>query len=242
VRIPLRNLISILLPALLYLPDGNAAQVLEVRDGAVVTARISSKEPTRLLIRGGRVHKIWGAAGKAVLKPDTETGQVYLQPDEGYRTRPFSLFVKDEAGAVYTLVLRPADIPSETVTLVRPEKARAEARSKAVSWETSQPYERTLLELVRHMATGRVPEGYSRDRLHREVRLWREARLVLRERYFGGRLHGEIYVITNIDQKPLRMAEREFYRDGVLAVAIEKHELQPGEQTRIYLISEAGKP
>jgi hypothetical protein len=102
---------------LLWTHSAVAVQLLEVRDGAVVSARISGNEPNRLLVRKGRVHKVWGAEGKAELKPDTDVGQVYLQPADEWRQRPFSLFVKDEEGAVYTLVLTPADIPSETVTL-----------------------------------------------------------------------------------------------------------------------------
>lgn len=215
-----------------------AVQLLEVRDGAVVSARISGNEPSRLVIRDGRIHKIWGADGKAVLKPDNDSGQVYLQPGEGWRTRPFSLFVKDEEGAVYTLVLTPADMPSETVTLVRPDRVRVSDRRKAVAWETEQPYERTLLELVRHMALGKLPDGYSQADIGREIKLWREARLVLLSRYTGGRLEGEIYELTNVDKKKMRLEEREFYRDGVLAVSIERHALPPGERTRIYLVVE----
>jgi type-F conjugative transfer system secretin TraK len=223
---------------LLWANNAIAIQLLEVRDGAVVSARISGDEPNRLLIRDGRVHKAWGAEGKAVFKPDKDTGQVYLQPADEWRHRPFSLFVKDEEGAVYTLVLTPKDTPSETVTLIRPERVPVVDREKAVSWETEQPYEKTLLELVRHMARETLPDGYTRIGIDREIELWREARLVVQTRYMGGHISGEVYELTNVDSKPIRLEEREFYREHVLAVSIDRHALAPGAHTKIYLVTE----
>jgi type-F conjugative transfer system secretin TraK len=212
--------------------------LLEVRDGAVVSARISGNEPNRLLVREGRVHKVWGAEGKAEFKPDTDTGQVYLQPADEWRQRPFSLFVKDEEGDVYTLVLTPADIPSETVTLVRPERAPVVDRAKAISWETEQSYESTLLELVRHMARETLPDGYTRVEIDREIKLWKETHMVVKARYMGGYLNGEVYELTNVDSKAIRLEEREFYRKHVLAVSIDRHALAPGTSTKIYLVTE----
>ncbi|MEJ2405371.1 MAG: type-F conjugative transfer system secretin TraK [Candidatus Thiodiazotropha sp.] len=223
---------------LLWTHSAAAIQLLEVRDGGVVSARISGNEPNRLVIRDGRVHKVWGAEGKAVLKPDSDAGQVYLQPSEAWRHRPFSLFVKDEEGGVYTLVLTPTEMPSETVTLIRPELATVVDQEKAVAWESEQPYERTLLELVRHMAMGKLPDGYTRVEIDREIKLWRETHLLVQTRYMGGRIGGEVYELTNVDKKSLRLEEREFYRDRVLAVSIERHALAPGERTKIYLVTE----
>lgn len=230
------------LPVLLWATHSAVAgQLLEVRDGAVVTARISGNEPNRLVIRDGRIHRVWGAEGRVVLKPDNDSGQVYLRPADGWTTRPFSLFVKDEEGGVYTLVLTPTDMPSETVTLIRPQRTKLVDRRKAVAWETEHPYERTLLELVRHMARGELPEGYTKTEVEREIRLWQEARLVLVSRYTGGRLAGEVYELVNVDDEKMRLEEREFYRNGVLAVSVERHELAPGERTRIYLVTTGGE-
>lgn len=223
---------------LLWTHSAVAVQLLEVRDGAIVSAHISGSEPNRLAIRGGRVHKVRGADGKVVLKSDNDAGEVYLKPTDEWRHRPFSLIVKDEEGAFYTLVLTPKDIPSEIITLVKPERAPVIDRNTATAWEMEQPYERTLLELVRHMARADVPDGYARVELDREIKLWQEARLVVKTLYVGERLSGEVYELTNVDSKAMRLEEREFYREHVLAVSIERHALAPGARTKIYLVIE----
>jgi hypothetical protein len=122
--------------------------------------------------------------------------------------------------------------------LIRPERAPAVDREKAISWEAEQPYERTLLELVRHMAGETLPDGYTRVEIGREIKLWREARLVVQARYMGGHVNGEVYELTNVDSKDIRLEEREFYREHVLAVSIERHTLAPGARTKIYLVTE----
>ena len=67
------------------------------------------------------------------------------------------------------------------------------------------------------------------------MNIWREAKVLFVERYAGGRIACEVYKLTNVDASNMRLDEREFYRPGVLAVSVERHELQPGENTLLYL-------
>jgi len=52
-------------------------------------------------------------------------------------------------------------------------------------------------------------------------------------------LRGEAYVLTNTSDKQIVMDEREFYRAGVQSVAVENLTLEPGQSTRVIVISEA---
>ena len=225
-----------MLPLILVSNLAVAAQLLEVRDGTTAAARVSATERTRLTIRDGRVHKVWGAEDKATYQADADAGELYITLEPQWRNRAFTIFVKDETGAVYTLALTPADVPGETITLVRPASLQPPMRPQAIEWETSQPYERTLADFLRHIASGKTPPGYARAATGREVNVWREAKVLFVERYVGGRLAGEVYELTNVDGSNMRLDEREFYRPGVLAVSVERHELAPGESTRLYLI------
>ena len=218
----------------------SATQRIDVHDGSTVAARISSTEANRIAIRDGRVHKVWGADGKASLKPDSDTGQLYVLPSESRHTQAFSLFIQDESSAVYTLVLTPAKVPAETIILVRPQVRKTQQRKQALIWETSAPYERTVLNLIRNMATGNTPEGYTHTPASRRIHLWKEVHLTLTDRYLGANLGGEVYRLTNIDSKPMRLDEREFYRDGVLAVSIDKPALKSNSTTSVYLVVQEG--
>ncbi|MFL6600821.1 MAG: type-F conjugative transfer system secretin TraK [Steroidobacteraceae bacterium] len=64
-----------------------------------------------------------------------------------------------------SLTLIPSHIPPRTVTLKWPDGIVAGSgsagNSRAKHWEESAPYEETLLELVRLIGRGEIPEGYS---------------------------------------------------------------------------------
>jgi conjugal transfer pilus assembly protein TraK len=57
-------------------------------------------------------------------------------------------------------------------------------------------------------------------------------------RYEGRGLVGEKYLLQNISPTLMVLAEQEFDREGaqVMGVAIENHNLQPGETTNVFVI------
>jgi conjugal transfer pilus assembly protein TraK len=46
--------------------------------------------------------------------------------------------------------------------------------------------------------------------------------------------------LTNVSAAPMRLAEAELYKAGVLAVAIESLNLAPGEATNVFVVRERG--
>ncbi|HHC71855.1 MAG TPA: hypothetical protein ENK54_03080 [Thiotrichales bacterium] len=230
--------LSLFLLLLVVMTEATASQRIRLDGEGTPTARIAAGEPSILSVEGGRITKVWVSAAKATVKADEDSGQVILQPVGLGKTQPFSVIVKDDHGRVHTVVLRPARIPGETIVLVPRRQRDMRARRRAIDWEASQPYERTLVELIRRMALGRLPEGYEAVPMRRAVPLWEESEMHLVTRYLGGYLSGEVYRLRNVSEAEMRLAEREFYREGVLAVAITRPVLQPGEETEIYLVVE----
>ena len=96
------------------------------------------------------------------------------------------------------------------------------------------------------MASSRFPADVRVEELDQPVRLWAEARLALVGRFEGRNLVGERYRLTNASDSIMVLAEQEFDRpdtnDGgqVLGVAIDNHNLRPGETTSIYVIRRGG--
>ena len=70
------------------------------------------------------------------------------------------------------------------------------------------------------------------------MQLWTEARFSLVRLFEGRGLVGERYLLTNVSDQNMVLAEQEFDREngGVLAVSIENHNLRPGETTTVYVI------
>ena len=66
------------------------------------------------------------------------------------------------------------------------------------------------------------------EELNRPVQLWTESRFTLLRLYEGRGLIGEKYLLTNISDEPMVLAEQEFDRaeGDVLGVSIESHNLR----------------
>ena len=97
------------------------------------------------------------------------------------------------------------------------------------------------------MASDRVPPDVRVDELNQPVQLWAEARFALMRRYEGRGLIGEKYLLQNVSGAVMVLAEQEFDRPDskaggqVLGVAVEHHQLRPGESTSVYVIRRGGE-
>jgi len=258
-----------------------ALQVLDARDGVAVEAVLSIKEPTRIRIDGAAITDVFGnihssncgsaapssssngapptaalpavnPAGEIVLECDRDKGEIYIRP-VGDSPKPVNLFISS-AHATYTLVLRKADTPADTIVIRDPGQRALQAIQSPTRASGSQTplgtapnHIRGLKTLLLAMASDRVPPDIRVDELNQPIQLWAEARFSLMRRYEGRGLVGEKYLLQNVSQAVMVLAEQEFDRPDspsggqVLAVAVEHHNLRPGETTNVFVIRRGGQ-
>ncbi|EWS56790.1 MULTISPECIES: type-F conjugative transfer system secretin TraK [unclassified Methylibium] len=193
-------------------------------------------------------------AGEVVVECDRDKGEIYVRPvapagdGSAAAGKPVNLFISS-AHATYTLILRRADTPADTI-LIRDRSAppaAADGRSASGPSSTSAHHVRAMKALLVAMASDRVPPDVRVDELNQPVQLWAEARFALMRRYEGRGLSGEKYLLQNISATVMVLAEQEFDRPDskaggqVLGVAVEHHQLRPGESTSVYVIRRGGE-
>ncbi|MDZ7855313.1 type-F conjugative transfer system secretin TraK [Sphaerotilus sp.] len=176
-------------------------------------------------------------AGEVVLECDRDKGEVYIRP-VGTSAKPVNLFVSS-AQATYTLLLRRSDTPADTIVIrdssarqIRPES------SPQGPLGTSANHVRAMKAMLVAMASDRVPPDVRVDEVNRPVPLWAEAKFSLMRRYEGRGFLGEKYLLQNISPTVMVLSEQEFDREdgNVTGVAIENHNLRPGETTNVFVI------
>ena len=88
------------------------------------------------------------------------------------------------------------------------------------------------------MASDRVGADVRVEEVNRPVQLWSESRFTLLRLYEARSLIGEKYLLTNVSSEPMVLAEQEFDREqgDVLGIAIESHNLRPGESTNVFVV------
>jgi conjugal transfer pilus assembly protein TraK len=221
-----------------------ALQTVDVRDGPSVTAKMSLTEQTRIKIDRGRILDVLGdiydpqrnSAGRFVLEKDDQAGEIFIRLLDPSLLRPVNLFVKGERGT-FGLVLQPVDMPLETIVLR--DRGESLAVAQGVSdtpFPKNTSHVRAIKAMWLTMAGDTVPRDVQVRAMNREVTLWKEARFVLDRVYVANTMVGELYTLTNVSQQPMVLAEQELYRDGVLGVAIQEHQLRPGQATAVYVV------
>lgn len=220
----------LLIPLLVASFSASAAQVLVGKPDDTLSARVSRAEPTLIRIDGHRVRRIFGAEGEFAVTADKEAGTAYIKPSTDKST--LSLFVSDESGRTWKLLLSVIDGPSDSITIKgRSISGAVTAQGKDVP--RNQLIKRVLLSL---QSDG---DGEFDFRVTNEiVPLWSEALFVL-TKVIDGPLKGEKYQLTNTSANLMVLDERELYRRHVVAVSIAKPQLSPGESTDVFVLSES---
>ncbi|WP_199232402.1 type-F conjugative transfer system secretin TraK [Rubrivivax albus] len=254
-----------------------ALQVLDARDGVAIEAVMSIREATRIRIDGAPITDVFGnvyssscgptptssgvdagttpmpaapefnPSGEVVIECDRDKGEIYIRP-VGDAPKPVNLFVSS-AQATYTLVLRKADTPADTI-VIRDRSLRAVSPSSGADTHrlrgAAPDHIRALKAMLVAMAADRLPTDIRVEDISRQVQLWEGVTFAQIGRYDGRGLVGERYLLQNVGQDTLVLAEQEFDRvDGalegqVLAVAVEHHNLRPGDMTNVFVIRRAG--
>ena len=194
--------------------------------------------------------------GEIVLECDRDKGEIYIRP-VGDSAKPVNLFISS-AQATYTLVLRRSDTPADTIVIrdkslrFGPSGTGTPSNPQGMTGPSgpsgpSANHIRTMKAMLVAMASDRVPPDIRVDEVNRPMQLWAEARFALMRRYEGRGLLGEKYLLQNVSQTVMVVAEQEFDRPDskaggqVVGVAVENHNLRPGESTNVFVIRRGGE-
>lgn len=161
-----------------------------------------------------------------------------------YATTPTELYVICD-NTIYSLIATPERIPAETIRLLPPTPDRLKdniARFQGI------PFEKRVLQLVREASAGNYAESYRPTPAEIPINLSADLRVTLFRIVdvagIGLRLK-EYAVRATDDQKPLQLNEKIFLRpemgEGIVAVAVERHSLDPAESTRVFVVEQKGE-
>lgn len=184
---------------------------------------------------------------------DVEGRSVYLTSNDA--GRPITAFVTeaDDPEVALSLTFVPKGMPPVEIeleidgeglpTAYRPSK-------KAKAWEASQPYVETLRELLREVAIGKTPQGYSLNDRPVESQVYdgcRQSGLLFDFSHGqvleGHRLRVNVGVVENRSGQPIAFREPSCAGSEVRAVAAWPNPLlQPGEKSEVYVVRSIETP
>lgn len=233
----LRTVLSVI--SLTFAANAHALQIVDPVEGHNSFIKISTNETTRLAIEGGKIRTVLATDGEISAEKDDERGQLFIRPL--ILNKPINIRVISSSGATYNLIMQAVDIPQEDVVLREPFAAKVERGVSQVSHQgqgkkSAGGQAKYIRDLVATMALEDPPVSASVRKTEEEFALWEGTRFVLMSIYSDRGFVGEKYELTNTGKSSIRLVEQELYRKGVLAVAIENMQLNPGQTTNIYVV------
>jgi len=179
-----------------------------------------------------------------------EDNVIYVATTE---ENPVTLFItqKGSQARALSLTLVPRRIPPRELFLELEGGATNAAlvgNPKAERWETSQPYIDTLRGVMRSLALGDIPQGYTLHDTNSQQRMPSCQQPGFNFQFAGGqtmvghRLSVNIGVATNVSGQPLEFKEQSCGDWDVAAVAAwPRNVLGPNERTEVYVVRRADK-
>lgn len=217
--------------------NASALQTVDPVEGQNSFVKISAKETTRLYIDGGKIRSLIATDGELTVEKDDDRGQLFVRPV--VLNKPINVRVIASSGTTYNLVMQAVDIPQEDIVIREPFNVRSERNVAAGAGGkkgAASGMDRTVRSLVAAMALEEPPSNVEVRATKQEFSLWENTYFVMIAVYNERELVGEKYVLTNTGKAPMRLVEQELYRKGVVAVAIENMQLDPGQSTNIYVV------
>ena len=228
----MRKVICLCLITAALIEQTAGAQVLRMAPEESMPVRVSGHDLTRIAISGGRIAKVWGQAARVEVKADSEEGQVFIQPTSSAEEE-FALYLRDDIGDTYTLLITPDQGAAETIFIQRQMEAE-----KKIPLPPDTPYVRRIKYWMRLLSVGSRPAEASVDD-SRHSRDWRSDVIMSRVlQATADGWHGERYVLRNNSASALSLTEEDFadFEDRVLAVQIEHHSVPAGGRTTVSLL------
>lgn len=231
----------LLLYILCALPSVIAEQLFQATTGQTIAATISNKDLTRIQVSGLKIVKAFTSASIKI-KKDTATGQLYLLPTDIKGS--FNLFIEDSNGGTFNLFLTTSKKKGGDSIVIMPDKAslaNTKMNQMTSKDKNSSYYERNIMNLIQVMYLGLNEDdgiNYQVTSLNTEIPMWKKIKVVLTKSYADRNLIGYLYTITNNDSTPILLEESEFFKKGVLAVAIDNPSIATGDSTRVFVIKE----
>ena len=228
------RLISLILIPFFHLNSANAAQIVEVTEDAEVKVVISSYDLNRIKIQGGKVDGFRALKGDLLSVSDSKSGELYVSMPSKYSKKITNLFVTSSSGATFKLLLVPRKIPSEQIFLVEQSSSTNNAGGKIYD-----SYRDDLISFYLKLYQRKVIDSYkiSYKKKYIKKKNIKAKRVASYIPTDPKNFKGEIYQIKNRSKEPLMLDAKDFYKNGVRAVKLDKYYLNKGEKTMMYIIS-----
>ena len=218
----------------------SAPAAIPFENDAAFNVTLSNTNPSKVVINGELITSISGPSG-AYDQSQTDDGALILSPLVGQN---FTVFIQTDRGSSLSLNVRPQPGNGKTLRFT-PMSPPLRKNNDAKVWEEGQSYEKTLVSLSRIIVNGDVPDEYQEYPISRmpAYNPGTPVHLVPERQFVGNHLRIVRFRMSNPGSITQNLRERDFWRKGVRAVMLSRHQLYAGGEGYAWVIfSDDGEP
>lgn len=221
-----------------------------------IPVKISNKSLNRITLLGDRIKDVYGVPEQVAVDKDVQTGQLFLKVPEGFHEN-LDITVITETELAQDLKLEPVEKDPTTLVIQMPGSEHSSKHSALkknyhkASYRSSghvfqeadnmapsvllsnTPYQDTLIQLMKMLFLG----SFESESCSSGTRVATSGLSINFSHGFSrDGFVGEIFEVCSSSDEPQNIQERDFYKVGDLALALDKKTLQKGQKANLYVI------
>jgi conjugal transfer pilus assembly protein TraK len=231
--------LTILVISLLSTVAASSSQQLIINPEKRLKAVISFDAMNRLAVVNDRITQVFGDQEAYEIQQEETTGQIFLKPSQENGKKPLSLTIITEAGITQDLSLQPADQSAGTILFKKPPEAPAQGYvAPQVQYPGTIPasYQEELIQALKTIILGKAPELQQEETLT-FLAQDKDLTVTFVKSYQLGGFRGWEWKVKNTSDQTITLWEKDFYRQGNLAIALGARTLAPKGETALFVLS-----
>jgi len=212
-----------------------ALQVVDGEKDETFVAKVSVRDVTRIALEHGRIRSFVANDGEMQIEKNSDTGQLYLRP-VNISNKASSLFISDEQGRTYTLLLVPTEMPADAVIIRdRTIYTKKILQENGFGNSIESKIKSMILALIKKEP---ISTYEANSKKLKSILLPDSLSVRLLNDYVFEDISGYHFQLKNIGKNAIYVKEEDFYETGVLAVVLESKTLSINSVTSLYLLKE----
>lgn len=216
-----------------------AKTIVESRPGVVSAVSISKDEFTLISIKDASIQRIDGENFIDNIEKDKGFGKAFIKPTTLF---PFTIYVTDSKGRTFPLFIAPSkEAHGAVVEIVDVSLVQEFRGSDALVFGPKL----TRIDHIKNLISAMYHDKRPNDMTVRVSRVdldwWLESSFVMVREYEHREMVGYVFELTNTSGKQMILEDAEFQVRKAVAASIEKSVLNPGESTRVFVVTQNGE-
>lgn len=221
----------------LFSVNSYSAEIIDIFPDVEKRVILSKNNINRISLSDDVIESFQANKGDLVITQNSKTKDLYLRVNSSSK-KVTSLFLVTKKGFTYKLNIAPRYITSKTLILNNPNLHSIKKANK------NDQYKQDVISLLTEFYNGKIPDNYQFKSKFRNKLKIKDLKIISRNSLIpvnhkqkGAKKYKiEKYLIINKSKKLKNLEEKDFQKEGFVAIMLDEKVLLPKKSTNLYIV------